>query len=198
MKARTLRERWDLPGPGRWWWAVAALIAIAATAELALGRRLICACGYVKLWAGNVHSPENSQMLSDWYSLSHIIHGFLFYLASWLVLRRAPVGARLTLATAIEAGWEVLENSPIIIDRYRAATVSLGYVGDSVLNSMSDVGCMILGFALARRLPVWGTVALAIGFELLALWAIRDNLTLNVWMLVAPSDAIRAWQAGGS
>lgn len=198
MKARTLRERWDLPGPGRWWWAVAALVAIAAAAELALGRRLICACGYVKLWAGNVHSPENSQMLSDWYSLSHVIHGFLFYLASWLVLRRAPVGARLTLATAIEAGWEVLENSPIIIDRYRAATVSLGYVGDSVLNSMSDVGCMILGFALARRLPIRATIAVAIGFELLALAVIRDNLTLNVWMLVSPNDAIRAWQAGGS
>lgn len=180
-----------------WWWAVAALVLAAALTERALGRRLICACGYLTAWAGNVHSAENSQMFSDWYSLSHVIHGFLFYLLGWLVLRRAPIGARLTLATAIEAGWEVLENSPIVIDRYRAATIAAGYAGDSVVNSMSDVVCMVLGFAIARRLPWWRTAALAVAFELLALAVIRDNLTLNIWMLVAPNDAVRAWQAGG-
>ncbi|MDQ2879412.1 MAG: DUF2585 domain-containing protein [Pseudomonadota bacterium] len=181
----------------RWWWAVGAIVLIAAIAELSMGRSPICPCGHIALWAGKVDSPENSQQLLDWYSFSHVIHGFLFYGAGHLLLRRQPVGLRLTFAALIEAGWEVLENSPIIIDRYRAATIAVGYSGDSVLNSMSDVACMILGFAIARRVPLWATVALAIGFELLTLAIIRDNLTLNVLMLVHPSDAIRAWQAGG-
>ena len=101
------------------------------------------------------------------------------------------------LATALEAAWEVLENSPVIIERYRAATMAVGYTGDSVLNSAADIGCMIVGFALARRLPVWATAALAVGFELFTLCAIRDNLTLNVVMLFWPLEAIRQWQAGG-
>ncbi|MEG3146413.1 DUF2585 domain-containing protein [Sphingomonas sp. RT2P30] len=180
-----------------WWWAIACVVLIAAIFELSMGRSPICPCGHMSLWAGKVQSPENSQQLSDWYSFSHIIHGFLFYGAGWLVLRRQPIGLRLLAATIIEAGWEMLENSPIIIDRYRAATIAVGYSGDSVLNSMSDVLCMILGFAIARRLPLWATVALALSFELFTLLTIRDNLTLNVLMLVAPNDAIRAWQAGG-
>ena len=183
--------------PGRWWWAVAALVLAAATAELAMGRSPTCPCGHFALFATKVQSPENSQQLLDWYSFSHVIHGFLFYFAGWLMLRGRPVGMRLTLATLFEAGWEVLENSPIIIDRYRAATFAVGYAGDSVLNSMSDIGCMILGFAIARRLPVWATIVLAIAFELFTLAMIRDNLTLNVLMLVHPIDAIRVWQAGG-
>lgn len=180
-----------------WWWAVGALVLAAAIAELAMGRSAVCPCGHLALWAPHVNSAENSQQLLDWYSFSHVIHGFLFYLAGWLVLRGQPVGLRLTFATLIEAGWEVLENSPIIIDRYRAATIAVGYSGDSVLNSISDVACMILGFAIARRLPVWVTIGIAIAFELFTLAMIRDNLTLNVLMLVHPSDAIRAWQAGG-
>ena len=124
-------------------------------------------------------------------------HGFLFYLAGWLLIGRVPWRARLVLATMIEAGWEILENSPIIIDRYRAVTMAFGYSGDSVVNSMSDIAMMVLGFAITRRLPWWGTAALGIGFELFTLWTIRDNLTLNVLMLVAPSDTIRRWQMGG-
>jgi hypothetical protein len=180
-----------------WWWAIAAVVLIAGIFELSMGRSPICPCGHVALWAGKVQSPENSQQLSDWYSFSHLIHGFLFYGAGWLLFRHRPIGLRLLAATIIEASWEMLENSPIIIDRYRAATIAVGYSGDSVLNSMSDVVCMILGFAIARRLPIWVTVALAVSFELFTLLMIRDNLTLNVLMLVAPSDAIRAWQAGG-
>jgi hypothetical protein len=182
--------------PRRYWYVAFALVGVTAAIELAMGRPLICTCGTVKLWTGAVHSADNSQHIADWYSPSHMIHGFLFYLLGWLVLRRNPPGDRLLAAILIEASWELLENSPIIIDRYRHETAALGYSGDSVVNSVSDICFMLLGFALARRLPVWATVALAIGFELLALFVIRDNLTLNVLMLIAPNAAIKAWQSG--
>ena len=182
--------------PRPYWIAAFAMVAIMAAILLWMGRVPICTCGEVKLWVGTVHGPDNSQHLADWYTPSHIIHGFLFYLLGWLVLRRNPPGDRLIGAVLIEAGWELLENSPMIIDRYREATMALGYTGDAVINSVFDVLSMILGFGIARRLPVWATAALAVGFELLTLALIRDNLTLNVLMLIAPSDSIRAWQAG--
>jgi hypothetical protein len=173
----------------------ALLVALAAVALYAMGRPPICTCGTVKLWASAVQSADNSQHLADWYSPSHVIHGFLFYAVGWLFLRRNPIGERFVAAVAIEAAWEVLENSKYIIDRYREATIALGYVGDSIVNSLSDIGWMILGFLIARRLPVLATVLLALALELLALWAVRDNLTLNILMLVAPIDAIKHWQA---
>jgi hypothetical protein len=183
--------------PRRYWYVALAIVGIMATVLLLMGRNPICPCGTVRFWVGEVNGPENSQQLADWYVPSHIIHGFLFYLAGWLLLgKRTEPGVRLILATCIEAVWEVVENSPMVIDRYREATIALGYTGDSVINSISDVGWMMLGFGLARRLPVWGTVALALVFELFTLVMIRDNLTLNVIMLLAPNDAIRAWQAG--
>jgi hypothetical protein len=175
----------------------AALIALASCLILlAMGRPPICTCGYVALWHGAIDSG-NSQHLSDWYSLSHFIHGLFFYGATWWALRRQPRGVRLAVAVGVESLWEILENSPVIIDRYRTATIALGYSGDSVVNSMSDIGMMALGFLFAGRMPLWASVAVGIAFELLALAVIRDNLTLNVLMLVWPVEAVKAWQAGG-
>lgn len=172
----------------------AALIALVACAILFLmDRPPICTCGRVALWHGALDSG-NSQHIADWYSLSHVIHGFLFYAATILLWRRRPAGPRLALAVAVEAAWEILENSPIIIDRYRTATIALGYSGDSIVNSISDIGMMTLGFLFAARAPIWVTVAIAVSLELLALAVIRDNLTLNILMLTWPIDAVRAWQ----
>lgn len=137
-----------------------------------------------------------SQMLADWYSPSHIVHGLLFYAILWLFARRVPVERRFLFALLVECAWEIVENTPMVIDRYRTATAALGYTGDSVLNSASDIAMMALGFLAARKLPLWASVALLLALELIPLLVIRDNLALNIWMLVAPNDAIRAWQAG--
>jgi hypothetical protein len=151
----------------------------------------------VELWVGARDSPRTSQMLADWYSFSHVVHGLLFYGALWLAARRGPVECRFLAALLIEATWEIAENTPLVIDRYREATAALGYSGDSVINSISDILMMGVGFYAARKLPLWGSVALVLVLELIPLLVIRDNLTLNVWMLLAPSDSLRAWQVGG-
>ena len=190
-----------LPGRRGFILAVAIWLAIGATL-LAMGRVPICSCGTVKLWWGVVQSAENSQHIADWYSFSHVIHGLLFYFFAHLLWRRwkwfggKPAAWALPIAVAFEGLWELLENSPIIIDRYRAVTVSFGYEGDSVLNSLSDIGFMALGFWIATKLPWRASLVLALAFELFTLAMIRDNLTLNVLMLVWPLDAVRQWQAG--
>ena len=179
--------------------AVAALVilVLAAATLLAMGRNPMCTCGTVDLWVGGRDSPKTSQMLADWYSFSHIVHGLLFYAALWLIARRWPVERRFIVAMLDEASWELIENTPMVIDRYRHATAALGYSGDSVLNSVSDILMMAVGFLAARKLPVWASLALLIILELIPLYVIRDNLTLNVWMLLWPDKAIAAWQAAG-
>nr|WP_256476397.1 DUF2585 domain-containing protein [Siccirubricoccus soli] len=172
------------------------LLAAAARLERAMGRPAICRCGTVKLWEGDALGPENSQHIADWYTPSHIVHGLLFYAAlSWLA-PRLSLGARALIALGVEIAWELVENSPWVIERYRAGTIAQGYEGDSVLNSVFDMLFTLAGFALAARLPVRAAVALAVGLELLALVAIRDNLTLNVLMLLWPVQAVKEWQAG--
>jgi hypothetical protein len=161
-----------------------------------MGRTPLCTCGDIRLWADDVHSPDNSQQIADWYSPSHVIHGFLFFLVLQWLLPRVTAGWRLAIAVALESGWEILENSPLIIDRYRQATIAIGYTGDSILNSVSDIAMMAAGFLLAGRLGTLRTLLLALALELLTLAVIRDNLTLNILMLAWPVDAIRVWQAG--
>jgi hypothetical protein len=195
---------------GKIWWLVVAALIIGAGAILwSMGRPPICTCGYIKLWEPGVNSPGNSQHIADWYTPSHIIHGAIFYLLTHAIMRwkqsgPRPIGIiphgdfalgpRLAMAAALELAWELLENSPAVIDRYRQATLAVGYSGDSILNSMADCGWMLLGFYAAHRLPWRVTLAIALAFELITLLIIRDNLTLNVIMLVYPIDAIKAWQ----
>jgi hypothetical protein len=176
---------------------IAAVILMAAI-EYAMGRVPYCACGYVKLWHGVVNSSENSQHITDWYTFSHVIHGIIFFCAIWLLGKKVTLsaGGKLLLALLFEGAWEVLENSPFIIDRYRTATISLDYYGDSIINSVSDVLAMALGFLFARKVAVWASIALVLSLELMTLYFVRDNLTLNMVMLLHPIDAIRAWQAG--
>lgn len=175
---------------------ILGLVVLMAVVLLAMGRVPICACGTVRLWHGEVNSAENSQHIADWYTLSHVVHGLLFFGALRWLMPRHGLPARAVAATVVEAAWEIVENTPQVINRYREATMALGYAGDSVINSVSDVGAMLLGFALAARLPAWGSVGLVAVLELAALVAIRDNLSLNVLMLLWPLDAVRNWQAG--
>lgn len=176
------------------------IVLIMAGVELAMGRLPICACGYVKFWHGLVYSSGNSQHLFDWYSLTHVIHGLGFYLLIHLVDRkkRLSLGQKLFIAVFLESSWEILENSNFIINRYRSATISLDYFGDSIVNSIGDVISMALGFLFASKAKTWLSVGLFIALELFLLYIIRDNLTLNIIMLIYPIDAIKYWQAAGN
>ncbi len=172
-----------------------ALVVAQAIVLYAMGRVPICACGSIKLWQSTVNSSENSQHIFDWYTPSHIAHGFIFYLILWFFFPKSPLMLRFVAAVGIEVAWEVVENTPAIIERYRSGTISLSYYGDSILNSVTDTLAMAAGFLLASRLPVIASAILIIAFELFTAYWIRDNLTLNVVMLLYPLDAIRDWQA---
>lgn len=176
---------------------ILVVLALQAGIEWWSGRSWLGPDGRIGLWEGNIWSSENSQRFADPYSFSHIGHGILFYALLWLVARPLPVRYRLVAAVVLEAAWELLENSPLIINRYRAATIAQGYVGDSIFNSVSDVLMMSLGFLIALRLRPWMSIALLLALEIgCAIW-VRDNLTLNIIMLIHPIDAIKQWQLAG-
>ncbi|MDQ3014817.1 MAG: DUF2585 family protein [bacterium] len=177
---------------------VLGLLIIHAIILSIMGQVAVCTCGYVEFW-GSPGGVEGSQMIADWYTFSHIIHGFLFYFFIWLINKKwaARFGALLIVAVIVEAAWELFENTDLIINRYRAVTTSIDYFGDSVLNSVADIVWMIVGFIAAKKFPIWLSVFLVIAMEVFVGYAIRDNLTLNILMLVYPLDAVREWQMGG-
>jgi hypothetical protein len=176
---------------------VAMLLLLQALALHAMGHPVICECGRVDLWHANASGPETSQHLIDWYTYTHVIHGFGFYLLLWLIAPRSSFGLRLALAIGLEAAWEVIENTPLIMDRYRQSALARGYFGDSIVNSIFDTLATALGFILARLLPVSVSIALIVATELFLGYMIRDNLTLNIIQLVNPSETISRWQSGG-
>ena len=178
------------------WPALAVIASFVATAILLRleGRLWICACGTVQIWAGQVCSADNSQHFLDPYSFTHVLHGFLFFwLIAWLVPRLNP-NWQLTLAVAVEALWEVFENTNFIIDRYRSETAALGYNGDTVVNSFGDILCCLIGFMIARRLGLRRSLVVFVALELVLIIWIRDSLLLEIVMLVFSVDAIKALQ----
>lgn len=175
---------------------VVALIGVQAIVLFLFGQPPICTCGYVELWHGVVQSSGNSQHLTDWYTFSHIIHGFLFYFVLRYLFPRMPVLSRLAIAVGVEALWEIVENTPMVIQHYREQALAHGYTGDSIINSVSDTVAMIIGFLAASRFAVWTIVVVALALELFTAYMIRDNLTFNVINLIHSFPAIAAWQAG--
>jgi Protein of unknown function (DUF2585) len=176
--------------------AVGALI-IQALTLWAMGLPLICKCGAVDLWHGNPSGPETSQHLTDWYTYTHVVHGFAFYFLFWLIAPGLSFGPRLALAVGLESAWEIIENTPLIVERYRQSALARGYLGDSVVNSLFDSTAAAFGFVLARLLAVWQSILLIITTELVLGYMIRDNLTLNIIQLIYPSELISNWQGGG-
>jgi hypothetical protein len=176
--------------------AVLALLSVQVLALRAMGHRWICECGYVALWYANPAGPETSQHIADWYSFTHLVHGFGFYVLLWLVAPRSGFAVRLVLIVALEAVWEIVENTPVIIDRYRQLATARGYFGDSAINSLSDTLAAVAGAVLARTIPTWASIVFVIAIEAFLAYAIRDNLTLNVIQLISPNEIISRWQTG--
>ena len=186
------------PWPPSFWYSIAAaLLVVQAISLIAMGRVLICDCGYIKLFEPGVNTAGNSQHIADWYTPSHFLHGVLFYLLAWALFRNRSLAFRLAFAVLLEAGWEILENTPMVMDHYRSETMAIGYSGDSVLNSVMDTVFMAIGFFFAARVPVWASLLAFLVLEIGTAIIIRDNLTLNVLMLTWPVEAIKTWQAAG-
>lgn len=177
---------------------LAALLIVTAAALHFMGQPWWCVRGDLAPWTSAVNSAHNSQHLADPYTLTHVLHGFGFYFILWAVAGRWLGQAdRFTVAMVVEAAWELFENTDFVIERYREATISLDYFGDSIINSLGDVVACAAGYLFAMAAPAWASVAGFAGVELLlALW-IRDGLLLNILMLVWPIDAIKNWQMGG-
>ncbi len=173
------------------------IFVVVAVVEFQAGRLVFGPDGRMGLWEGDIWSSAQSQRFADPYSFSHFIHGLLFYGLLWLVARKMPIKYRFVIALLLEAIWEVLENSPLVINRYREVTISLGYMGDSIFNSLSDIVFVGLGFLFALKNKLWLIVGLIIAMELGTLFFVRDNLTLNIIMLVSPIEAIKTWQSVG-
>lgn len=175
---------------------IVALVAVQAAGLYAMGKPWICNCGHVAVWYANPAGPETSQHLTDWYTYSHVLHGLGFYLLIWLIAPKAPMGLRLAAAVGLEVAWELFENTPMIIERYRQGGLAQGYVGDSIINSLADTGAAIVGFFLAATLPVWLSIALVVAAEAFLAVTIRDNLLLNIIQLLHPNEALTRWQSG--
>lgn len=186
----------DRLSPSFYYTLVGIELVLLALILYSMGRVPICDCGYVKLWHGVTVSSENSQHLTDWYTFSHIIHGFIFYWISTLLFPRMPFAARLAVAVFAEVAWEIFENTDMIINRYRATTISLDYYGDSIINSVSDTVAMVGGFFVAWRAPILFTLIALLVMEIFVGYAIRDNLTLNIMQLIYPTEVILDWQSG--
>jgi hypothetical protein len=181
----------------RGWVAVGGLLLFTVIVLRLEGRIWWCACRTPTPFSTNINSSHNSQHLFDPYSFSHLLHGIIFYWCLRILAPRLSVGWKVLIALTVEAGWEILENSPIIINRYRAATASLGYSGDTIVNAVGDILSCAIGLLVAHKIGWKWSIALFIVIELLMLWWIRDNLTLNVLMLLYPLDPVRQWQMGG-
>lgn len=182
---------------GKQLWPPLAIFTVIAATVCELhrqGRLWLCDCGRVRLWNGDAWGAENSQQFLDPYSFTHLLHGFIFYALFARLLPGITFARRLLLAVAFESLWEIVENTDRVIERYRGSTAAIGYHGDTILNSLGDILCFAAGFAAARRLGFrWG-LAVFIATEIALLLWIRDSLLLNVWMLLFPSRAVRAWQ----
>ena len=175
--------------------AISCLIIMAlATALHFLGRIWWCSCGEPVLFSWDVNSKHNSQHIMDQYSFSHVLHGLIFFWLLFLFRSQISARARFFAAMVVEAGWEIMENTPLVVDRYRAVTVSLGYTGDSIANSLSDVAFCMLGFIFASQYRFRTSFLLFLVTETLLLYFIRDSLVINVIMLIWPVEAIRNWQ----
>jgi len=184
-------------GEGRLVVTIAIVVASAVLALFALGRPLTYRHGPLRLWSGDVASDQNSQQISDPYTLTHVTHGIGLYALLALAAGRWPLADRLVAAVALECAWEVIENTDFVIRRYRERTIALGYYGDSVINSVGDILAAVVGFALAAKLPRRATVAVVVALEVTSLLWIRDSLLLNVLMLVHPSETVKLWQTHG-
>jgi len=175
--------------------AMVAMVAVVMSAVLAsFGQPLWCACGRAVPWSFEVWSSHNSQHVLDPYALSHVLHGVVLFPVLALLLRGERARWRLPVAALLEAAWEVFENTPMVIERYRANTASLDYAGDSVANSLADLAACLVGFVATASMPWWGGVGLFVALEAISVWWIRDSLLLNVLMLTYPIDAVREWQ----